>query len=229
MAQRRLVVTVTVLLLSGGLGSASADTDFDLLFFNLGSVDGTIEAAELTIRPGGFTGVDFIGDFQVNQFALQGADGDFLDLTRLMFPEGLLDQGPLGTEPVSVSLANDVGVLDWMAVGPVGIYASLTDTDDGYFAIDFMSLEVFTSTGTFMSLLGDQDYFGLGNEPGKNAPLPGPPQEVLPFENGTSIFDIALSGVTINTIPAPSALALLAVGALFPASKRCRRRQVLPI
>lgn len=227
---RRLLGAMAALL--GIALAARADTDFDRLLFTFAPPPGSVQQATLTLRLGGFSGLVDLGGFQVNAFALQGSGGQLLDLTPLLFPGGLLDQGTVGTQPVTVALPNVGGGLDWLALGAVGIRASLTDIDDGLFGLDYLFLEVTTSGGQASSLLGDRDWFGLGSEPGVNADLPGLPADILPLRSDGSLFDGAVSNITIDTIPSPvpepACLTLFGTGALGLLRYRPRRRRAVP-
>jgi hypothetical protein len=128
-----------------------------------------------------------------------------------------LDQGSLGTGIVSASI--DPSFFPALESGHVGLWFLATDTGDGVFAIDFLSLTIVTANETFESFHGwpignENNGFGIGLADGQDLPAPMP--GVLP-PTGTG-FDEEISSKSIH-IPTPATAALFAVG------MACRRRR----
>lgn len=102
--------------------------------------------------------------------------------------------------------------------GKVGLSALFTDTDDGLFAIDFISLTIETITETIEVFFGSlNDGFGIGIP--DFGDLPGPLPGSIPGVTGTG-FDEVISSISINAIPAPGALALFGLAGLAAARRR---------
>ncbi len=128
----------------------------------------------------------------------------------------VLNMGVLETGWVSADI--DVSFFGALAGGNVGLRALFTDTVDGMFAMDVISLTIVTDTETIESYYGwpvgnENDGFGIGLADG--AGLPAPLPESLPVGATGTGFDETISSKSILAIPEPTALSLLGFGALL--------------
>ena len=129
----------------------------------------------------------------------------------------LVNMGPLQTGWVSADIAPSF--FPALAGGHVGMRALFTDTVDGMFAMDFVSLTIETAADTFVSCYGwpvghENDGFGVEPPILDGGDLPGPlPGSLPPGSTGTG-FDETISSKSILGIPEPAVFPLLAIGAL---------------
>ncbi|MFC1676693.1 PEP-CTERM sorting domain-containing protein [Planctomycetota bacterium] len=133
-----------------------------------------------------------------------------------------INMGSLETNVFTADI--DPSFFPALATGEVGMHLLFTDTDDGLFAIDFISLTIETSTETVEAyhgwpIGGENDGFGLGIPDGGNLPNPMP-GALEPTGTG---FDEELTSKVFYE-PEPTSVLLLGVGAL--ALLRRRQRSV---
>src|SRR5439155_18380905 len=109
--------------------------------------------------------------------------GGNVDLTQAVFGNATwpnppqINQGPLQTGFVSASVPGSF--LGSLYGGSVGLTALITDTSDGWFAIDTINLHIDTVTGPLDIFYGSPaNGFGIGIPIGGN--LPGPLPGSLP-------------------------------------------------
>jgi hypothetical protein len=153
--------------------------------------------------------------FEVNEVILLGPGGVELDLsdalfgtTDALFDPALIDQGLLATGIVTATI--DPLFFPALATGSIGLLATLTDTFDGLFAIDFLSLTIVTGSGTAVALIDSNDGFGIGIPDGGTLPSPLP-TSISIGATGTG-FDEAISSISFAPAPEPSSLFLVASG-----------------
>lgn len=151
-----------------------------------------------------------IGGVEVNSVRLLGLGGDEVDLSDQFFgtcdlllgpPTCMpaINQGALETGVVSALIPNSF--FSELLSGRVGVSFLATDTQDGLFALDFLSLNIETSAGTVESFIDDNDGFGLGLADG--ASLPGPLPTSIPFGATGTGFDESVSSKSHVQIPMP--------------------------
>jgi len=190
--------------------------------FNYAPITNPVTSASLSINFAAMTANPSVGGITVNQLRLWDASGiTSLDLSQALFglspwpAPPLINQGPLQTGFFSTNISP--AFFPTLQSGQVGLTALLTDTSDGWFAVDTIALSVTSSAGTIVSWFGSPaDGFGMGIPPGGNltGPLPGS----LPF-TGTG-FDEPISGKFISAIPEPGATALAVTGLLLLGLRR---------
>jgi hypothetical protein len=113
----------------------------------------------------------------------------------------------------------DLSFFPAFETGQIGLDALFTDTGDAMFAIDFISLTIQTITETIEVFYGSlNDGFGIGIPDG--GLLPSPLGQSIPFGATGTGFDEPISSMAIYKVPAPSSLALLAVGGTFALRRR---------
>jgi hypothetical protein len=154
---------------------------------------------------------------QVNMVSLMGSDGTMLDLSDAFYGTSELlngdipqiNQGPLETGIFSAEIPNTF--FSVLQTGKVGIWFLATDTDDGLFAIDFLSLKITTASATTESFIASNDGFGIGLTDGGilSDPLP----VSIPIGATGIGFDEAVSSKTHhNVVPEPALNVLLSIG-----------------
>jgi hypothetical protein len=153
--------------------------------------------------------------FEVNTITLLGSGGEQLSLSDTLFgtadalfDPAQIDQGLLGTGIVTAAI--DLSFFPALASGSIGLSATLTDTFDGLFAIDFLSLAIATATETTLAFIGDNDGFGIGIPDGGILPSPLPIS--IPIGATGTGFDEAISSISVVPAPEPSTLLLLGSG-----------------
>jgi len=206
--------------------SARASTfDYDSIVDPILSASFTADFAALTAHRTLF-GVE------VNSLWLieSAGNGMSLDLSAALFgltealqDPALLDQGQLGTGLVTVAL--DPAFFSALASGHVDLMATLTDTFDGLFAIDFFALTIVTASGSIDIFLDSNNGFGIGLADGAQLPglLPGP----IPVDATGTGFDETLSSISFQPIPTVESLSLLLLG-LLVITPHYRRRALMP-
>lgn len=156
---------------------------------------------------------------QVNKLILTALDGTVLDLSDgfygnselLLGDTPKIDQGPLDTGIFSVAIPTSF--FPALQAGEVGLLFLATDTNDGLFAIDYLSLEINTTAGTVESFIDTNDGFKIGIPDGGSLPSP------LPFSiaagaTGTGFDEAISSKLHENKLPEPGSGALLGIGLL---------------
>jgi hypothetical protein len=153
--------------------------------------------------------------FEVNTVALVSPSNMELNLSNSLFgttdallDPATIDQGPLGTGIVTAAI--DPLFFPGLASGSVGLVATFTDTFDGLFAIDFLSLTITTATGTTVALIDSNNGFGIGIPDAGMLPSPLP-ISISIDATGTG-FDEAISSISFAPVPAPATIFVLASG-----------------
>src|SRR5262249_7685057 len=109
-----------------------------------------------------------------------------------------------------------------LATGSVGVSATFTDTSDGLFAIDFLSLAITTASGTTTAFIGSNNGFGIGLPLGSPLPLPLPFS--IPVGATRTGFDETISSKSLfdpPAVPEPSTV-IFCVGGLLWILTRAR-------
>ena len=193
-----------------------------------GPISSPIVSATLNVNLAEFSGDLTVFGTQVNFIDLLVPDYATLDLSDGFFGTAAypatpaINMGPTQTGVVSVSIPSSF--FPALATGAVGYDMLFTDTSDGIFAMDYISLAIDTTTGTLESVIGPDDEFGLGIPPGGNLPAPLPIS--LPFGATGTGFDESIASKALEAtvpVPEPSTLALVAT-ALLAAGMLTRRR-----
>ena len=211
------------------VGSAKADP-----FTFGGPISALIVSATINVNLAEFSGDLTVFGTQVNLISLLVPGYAPLDLSNAFFGTAAfpatpaINMGPTQTGVVSVAIPSSF--FPALATGAVGYHMLFTDTSDGIFALDYISLVINTSAGTLQSVIGSKDGFGLGIAPGGNLPAPLPLS--LPFGATGTGFDESISSKALETtvIPEPSTFALVATALLAGVfSKRRWKRCVLGV
>lgn len=165
---------------------------------------------------------------QVNMISLMDSSGGMLDLSDDFYGTSELingdvpkvNQGPLDTGVSSVSIPSSFFPV--LQTGRVGVWFLATDTDDGLFAIDFLSLRIITASSTVESFIDVNDGFKIGLADG--APLSSPlPVSISIDATGTGFDEAISSKVHHNEIAEPTSISLLGIGLLLLMNLRGRR------
>lgn len=122
-------------------------------------------------------------------------------------------------------VAIDASFFPALITGNIGLWALFTDTDDGWFGIDYLSLVIETNAGsfeTFFQGIGNDGFGITPNPPADGADLIAPFRDLRPFGSTGTGFDEAITSLAIHVIPAPGAGIVLAIGGC--AMMRRRRR-----
>jgi hypothetical protein len=150
-----------------------------------------------------------------------------LDITQDLFGPVA---GPLtiGLNPMQTGVFEveiDSAFFPALATGNVGLWALFTDTDDGWFGIDFLSLLIETETETFEVFFQGKENDGFmidPNPPADGAALSAPFRTLRPFGSSGTGFDEAVSSKSIHVVPAPGVGVVLAMGGLGMMRRRRR-------
>jgi hypothetical protein len=165
-----------------------------------------------------------VAGFEVNSVTLVGATNS-LSLSEALFgtADALSDvaqiaQGDLETGIVTAAIAPSFFAA--LAAGRVGLLATLTDTFDGLFAIDFLSLTIVTASSTTVAFIDSNDGFRIGIPDGGLLPDPLPTSIAI-GATGTG-FDESISSISFVPAPEPGSLLLVVIGfaALAATSRR---------
>ena len=225
---RRTAVATLVLVLTAAAPAAEA------AIFNYGAISDPILSATFAADFAALTAHRTFGGFEVNSAALVDMSGVLADFilsgalfgnTDAAIPDpALIDQGTLGTGVFTVVVAPSF--FPALASGSVGLLATFTDTSDGLFAIDYVSLTIQTASGMTTAIIGLDDGFGIGVPDGGTlaAELPAS----IPFGATGTGFDEAVTSVSLRPQPAvPDAGTLLLLGTGLAAAgvRRWRHRR----
>lgn len=207
----------------GVFSPAKADIaafNYDPITDNIVSATFSVDFAEMVARRD-------IAGFEVNGVVLLdlGAGVGNFDMSNELF-------GAFGSAPLINMAAGsgqtgrtDVTIpasfFPALAGGSVGLWAAMTDTDDGIFAIDFMSLTIDTEHSGMIEAFYNtaNDGFGLGIADGIN--LGGALINTLPL-GGNPGEDEVISGKGVEKVPAPASVLLGLLGLGFVSSVRRR-------
>lgn len=169
----------------------------------------------------------YVAGEQVNVLQLMGANGDVLDLSAAFFGTSdllngdtpLINLGPLQTQVFSVDIP--ASFFPALTGGHLGLFFLATDTDDGLFAMDFLSLSITTASGITQSFIDSNDGYKIGLA--DNADLPATLPDSLPIGATDSGFDESITSKSIrNDVPEPASLLLILVAVLAMAITRLR-------
>jgi hypothetical protein len=138
--------------------------------------------------------------------------------TDALFDPAVIDQGLLGTGIVTAAI--DPSFFPLLEDGSVGLLATFTDTFDGLFAIDFLSLTIVTASGPTVASIDSNNGFGIGIPDGGTLPAPLPIS--IPIDATGTGFDEAITSISFQPVPAPATLVLLV--SAFVAQVLLRRR-----
>ncbi|MCB9848412.1 MAG: hypothetical protein H6814_08365 [Phycisphaeraceae bacterium] len=200
--------------------------------FSFDSISVPILSAKFRADFAELTAERMIGSTNVNMAMLvDPRDGGLgmLDITDELFGPGA---GPatiaLGLTKTGVFEADiDDSFFPALATGNVGLWALFTDTDDGRFGIDYLSLLIETEVDTievFFQGMGNDGFKITPNPPADGADLSAPFQSLRPFGATGTGFDETISSKAIHVLPSPGAGALLAMGGLALTRRRRSRR-----
>lgn len=214
--------------LTAGLLGLSATLSAAGPAFNYGAISDPIVSATFSMDVAELTAHEFIGPSQVNWVTLidvsTGLPND--DLSGLIFGgvaypgAPVVNLGPTQTAVISAPV--NPAFYPALASGAVGLWATLTDTGDGVFAIDTLTLTITTTTATIMSHYGSaDDGFGLGVPDNGNLPaaLPG---GLAPTGTG---FDEPVHSKSIYSVPEPGTLVMLGLAGAVALFRRRDRNQ----
>ena len=176
--------------------------------FTYAQISDPIISASLSANFAAFTAHRYFDGIEVNSIQLSSG-GVTLDLSNLFFgttdvfngDTALIDQGLLGTGVISRPI--DQSFYPMLKNGSVGLYATLTDTYDGWFAIDYFSLSI---NGNIVDTIGGNNGFGIGLSEGANLPAPLP--DALSSSLSQNGFDEAISSISYQPAPSPGTLSL---------------------
>src|SRR5882757_3060145 len=134
------------------VGSAKADP-----FTFGGPISSSIASATLSVNLAEFSGDATVFGTQVNFIDLLVPGFAPLDLSNAFFGTAAfpatpaINMGPTQTGVVSVAIPSSF--FPALATGAVGYDMLFTDTSDGIFALDYISLLINTSAGTLQSVI----------------------------------------------------------------------------
>lgn len=204
-----LVLMALVLADAPALGSGGA--------FVYGVVSDPIVSATFSMDVAELTAHEFVAATQVNLVHLLDINGGLpdADLSGLLFggtsypAAATIDLPPTQTGVISAPISP--GFFPALASGSLGLWATLTDTRDGVFAIDTLTLTITTTTGTISSYYGSpNDGYLIGVPDNGNLPLALPAGLIA---TGTG-FDEPVGSKSIYKVPEPGGFTLLVVIAI---------------
>jgi len=201
-----------------------------MLCFQYSPITEPILSASLTGNFAAFTANQTFFGVRVNMVQRSGADGSMVDLSdgffgTAPFPDPpKIDVGPVDTGVVSAPIPSSF----FPTLANIGNWFEFTDTGDGVFAIDYLSLDIVTASGVTQAFFGTPDGFGIGIPTGGNLPAPLP--DSLPFgTTGTGLDESISSKSSHWEVPEPGTVLLLAGGLLLlPFAARKKRRSRPP-
>ena len=213
----RITVVVAGVVLLGSFSDARSD-----IAFQYEEITEPIISATFTVDFAAMNAHRTIGENEMNYAILVDCNSggglpDF-DLSDDLFgtttpPEDpQVDMGVLETGWISAEI--DSSFYPALAGGSVGLKALFTDTVDSKFAMDFISLNIETSSNMTESYYGwpvgsENNGFGIGLNDGDDLPEPLP--DSLPIGTTGTGFDETISSMSILAIPEPATLILLAI------------------
>ena len=187
-----------------------------------------IASAEFIVNFAEFTGARSIGGTQVNYARLMDGSGQGVnpfDMSDALF--GAVGSPPVITQGVTQTGLVSVAIPSWffpaMSTGRVVFWGTFTDTADGAFAMDYISIRITTTGGVTTNYYygSTPNGFGLGIPVG--GVLPGPAFNVLQH-TGTGFDEVVSSKSFHATILTPAPSGVCALGLFVAASSRRRRR-----
>lgn len=210
----RPLAAVVALWSSSALGGAA---------FEYGPVGEPIQSATFRIDLAGLNAPVFLAGHQINMAMLVTLDGASYDMTPDLFG-GALSLAPDQSQVFEAAI--DPSFFGALMSGRMGLWATLTDTDDASFAIDYISLTIETGSGMIESFYGSaNDGFGIGVA--DNGSLPGAVMDVLPVGSTGTGFDESVSSKSIHVVPAPGVCGAMLAG--LGAFARRRRRDAAAV
>jgi hypothetical protein len=209
LSSRVIVVTCTLIMHAAFAPMTSAAP------FNYNPINEPILSAKFSVDFAALTAHRTVGGFEVNTAMLLGLGGTELDLSDIIFgtadalsDSAMIDQDPLGTGLISAPI--DSSFFSELAKGSVGLWAIFTDTFDGLFAIDFISIEIETASSTTEALMDNNNGFGIGLSDGDTLPSPLP-ISISINATGTG-FDESISSKSIHVEPITEPATMLLLG-----------------
>lgn len=186
--------------------------------FEYGPVGEPILSATFRVDLAGLNAPVHLAGHQINMAMLVTRSGESYDMTTDLFGAAVA-LAPNETQVFEAAI--DASFFGALAAGRMGLWMTLTDTDDASFAIDYISLEIETLSDTFELFYGSMnDGFGLAIA--DNGALGGAVRDVLPPNSTGTGFDETVSSKSIHVVPTPGAGAALLAG--LGAFARRRRR-----
>lgn len=112
-----------------------------------------------------------------------------------------------------------------LATGRVGLSFLFSDTGDGMFAMDFLSLDITSTDGIYRAIINSNDGYGKGLA--DNGNLSGPVFDILPPDSTGTGFDETISSKSDynNPIPEPGTALLAGAGAFLLSFVRRRNKR----
>ena len=171
-----------------------------------------------------------IAGTEVNMLQLIGFGGqpvldlsdDFFGTSELLFGDTpQINQGPLETGVFSSQIPSSF--FPELEQGLLGLWFLATDTNDGLFAIDYLSLAIETPSGIIESFIDSNDGFGISLPDGGmlSAPLP----ISIPIGATGTGFDEAISSKSHHQVPVPepSTIILFFLGLVLLVKRQIRK------
>lgn len=209
-----VIVCIALLLCSHSAYGGSVAFEYDQISDPIISASFSVDFAALNAHR-------TLSGFETNfaQLVDMSTELDDFDLSDDLFgtasapDDPVINMGSLETGIFSVSI--DSLFFPALAGGSIGLNALFTDTVDGMFAIDFISLTVETSVTTIESFYGwpvgnENNGFGIGLADGEDLPDTLPAS--IPIGATGTGFDETISSISI--VPEPTTLCLLGLGGI---------------
>lgn len=192
-------------------------------------IDEAIEAAYFRLDVAELHAAREFAGVQVNKAMLidpRGAGLGMYDLTDDLFGAPMagtnITLGAMQTGVFEVEI--DPAFFPALETGRIGLWCTITDTDDGWFGIDYMSLFIETESDThevFFAGFGNDGFMIAPNPPADNAALSAAFRTLRPHGSSGTGFDEAVSSKSIHVVPGPGVGGL----ALAAAAGRKRKRR----
>jgi hypothetical protein len=175
----------------------------------------------------------FFFGMELNMIQLLSPSYGALDLSDQFFGSASypdppqLNLGPRETRVVSASIPSSY--FPALSLGSLGYWIMLTDTADGMFAMDYLSLRIETALRTIEVFVDSSSNNGYGIGVADNGMLPASVFDSLPPESTGTGFDETISGKGIHSeVPEPGTYLLTGTVLVLCAAliRRGRRRSV---